>query len=122
MRQVAYFSERLSSTEANYPIHDKEMLEIVSCLQEWQAELKSVSKPFVILSDHKNLNYFATKRLLNERQVRYNDFLQQFRYELRWRAGSASDRPDALSRREQDKPRGLDDGRMIGRVLQLLLS
>ncbi|KAI0990904.1 hypothetical protein K3495_g17283, partial [Podosphaera aphanis] len=35
---------------------------------------------------------------------------------------NASDRPDALSRRDQDKPRGLDDDRVAGRVMQLLPS
>ncbi|KAI0992329.1 hypothetical protein K3495_g15857, partial [Podosphaera aphanis] len=120
MRPVAYFSRRLNSAEANYPIHDKEMLAIIACLQEWQAELRSVSKPFTILSDHRNLNYFASKRLLNERQARYNDVLQQFNFLLKWRAGSACERPDALSRRDQDKPRGLSDERTAGRVMQLL--
>ena len=66
LRPVAYFSRRLNSAEINYPIHDKEMLAIISCLQEWQAELKSVARPFKILTDHKNLNYFTTKRLLTE--------------------------------------------------------
>lgn len=120
LRPVAYFSKRLSSAEMNYPIHDKEMLAIVCCLQEWQAELKSVIKPFTILTDHKNLNYFATKRLLSERQARYNDVLLQFRYKLIWRAGRACERPDALSRREQDKPKNAHDERLAGRIIQLL--
>lgn len=120
LRPVAYFSKRLSGAEANYPIHDKEMHSIVSCLQEWQAELMSLAKPFTILSDHKNLNYFTTKRLLNERQVRYNDVLQQFNFDLKWRPGNACERPDALSRRDQDRPNGLDDERTTGRIMQLL--
>lgn len=120
LRPIAYFSRRLSGAEANYPIHDKEMLAIVACLKEWQAELKSTAKPFTILSDHRNLNYFASKKLLNERQVRYNDVLQQFNFQLKWRSGNSSERPDALSRREQDKPVGLDDERNAGRLLQLL--
>ena len=120
LRPVAYFSKRLNSAEVNYPIHDKEMLAIVECLREWKAELRSVAKPFTILTDHKNLNFFSTKRLLNERQVRYNDVLQQFNFKLKWRAGKACERPDALSRRDQDKPEGLDDERTAGRVLQLL--
>lgn len=122
IRPVAYLSKRLNSAEANYPIHDKEMLSVITCLQEWQAELTSVAEPFTILTDHKNLSYFLTKRLLNERQVRYNDVLQKFRFNLKWRPGSACDRPDALSRRDQDKPRGLEDERTAGRIMQLLPS
>ena len=120
LRPVAYFSRRLNSAEINYPIHDKEMLAIISCLQEWQAELKSVARPFKILTDHKNLNYFTTKRLLTERQARYNDVLQQFNFNLRWQPGKQCERPDALSRRDQDKMTGLSDERTSGRILQLL--
>lgn len=120
LRPVAYYSRRLSGAEANYPIHDKEMLSIISCLQEWQAELQSVAKPFTILTDHKNLSYFSTKRLLNERQVRYSEVLQRFHFLLKWRPGHVSDRPDALSRRDQDKPIGLIDDRTAGRIMQLL--
>ncbi|KAI0990768.1 hypothetical protein K3495_g17419, partial [Podosphaera aphanis] len=93
---------------------------IVACLQEWKAELMSTAKPFKILTDHKNLKYFTTKRLLSERQVRYNDVLQQFNFTLEWRPGNISDRPDALSRRDQDKPTGLSDERTVGRIMQLL--
>lgn len=89
LRPVAYLSRRLNSAESNYPIHDKEMLSIVACLQEWKPELTSVVKPFTILSDHRNLSFFTTKQLLNERQVRYNDVLQQFRFNLKWRPGKA---------------------------------
>ncbi|KAI0992062.1 hypothetical protein K3495_g16124, partial [Podosphaera aphanis] len=120
LRPVAYLSKRLNSAEVNYPIHDKEMHSIVTCLLEWKPELISVAKPFTILTDHKNLKYFTSKQLLNERQVRYNDVLQQFRYELKWRPGSTCDRPDALSRREQDQPIEFDDERRAGRVMQLL--
>ncbi|KAI0992508.1 hypothetical protein K3495_g15677, partial [Podosphaera aphanis] len=120
LRPVAYFSKRLSSAEANYPIHDKEMHAIVACLLEWQPELLSVTKPFTILTDHKNLSYFLTKRLLNERQIRYSDVLHRFDFNLEWRPGRACERPDALSRRDQDRPIGLDDERNSGRIMQLL--
>ena len=120
IRPIAYYSRRLNSAEVNYPIHDKEMLAIVSCLREWQAELQSVSKPFKIFTDHKNLSYFSTKRLLNERQVRYNDLIQRFNFELIWRPGTACERPDALSRRDQDKIGDLSDERTAGRNIRLL--
>lgn len=120
LRPIAYYSRRLSSAEVNYPIHDKEMLAIVSCLQEWKAELQSVSMPFTIYTDHKNLSYFTTKRLLNERQVRYSDFIQRFNFILKWRPGNACERPDALSRRDQDKIKGVNDERIAGRIIRLL--
>ncbi|XP_044721813.1 reverse transcriptase (RNA-dependent DNA polymerase) domain-containing protein [Hirsutella rhossiliensis] len=50
----AFFSKRLSPAEYNYPIHDKEMLAIMRCLDNWNAELRSCG-PFTILTDHRNL-------------------------------------------------------------------
>lgn len=53
LRPVAYFSKKLSPTEVNYEIHDKEMLAIIRCLQEWRGMLIGLLKPFVIFLDHK---------------------------------------------------------------------
>lgn len=122
LRPVAYYSRKLSPAESNYPIHDKEMLAIVSCLTEWSPELQSVAKPFTVFSDHKNLSYFTTKQLLNERQVRYSEVLSRFNFQLQWRPGKHCERPDALSRRDDDRPHDLTDERMAGRVMQLLPS
>ena len=90
---------------------------MVSCLKEWQAELHSVAKPFTIITDHNYLTYFASKRLLNGRQVGYNDLLQQFNFYLKWRPGNGCERSDALSRRDQDKPSDINDEQTSGRVL-----
>jgi hypothetical protein len=41
------------------------LLAIIRCLEEWDAELRSV-KSFTVLIDHKNLEYFMKIRRLNE--------------------------------------------------------
>ena len=51
--------------ECNYEIYDKEMLAIIRALEEWDTELRSVPH-FLILTDHKNLEYFMIMRKLNE--------------------------------------------------------
>ncbi|KAF4474222.1 Transposon Tf2-9 polyprotein [Colletotrichum fructicola Nara gc5] len=116
---VAYHSQRLNAAQFNYPIHDKEMLAIISCLRAWRAELQSVNK-FKVLSDHKNLKYFMTKQRLTERQSRWAEELSQYNFEIQYRPGSEAVVPDALSRREQDVPTSLEDEREQGRILQLL--
>ena len=63
---VAYYSKKHASAEANYPIHDKELLVIVRCLEAWAPELHMVKK-FTVLTDHKNLQYFYRERQLSER-------------------------------------------------------
>ena len=70
LRPVGFFSRKLLPAEANYEIYDKEMLSIVATMRHFRGELRSVSKPFTILSDHRNLQYFMTTRQLSERQVR----------------------------------------------------
>lgn len=102
LHPVAYFSARLSPAQRNYPIHDKELLAVVQALKAWAAMLQSVARPFTILTDHKALEYFMTPRRLSERQARWAEALSPFRYHIRYRPGRQAQRPDALSRREQD--------------------
>ncbi|KAM4057682.1 reverse transcriptase (RNA-dependent DNA polymerase) [Hirsutella rhossiliensis] len=89
------------------------------CLDNWNAELRSCG-PFTILTDHRNLEYFMTRQKLTERQSRWAAELSQFDFKLEYRPGSEAVVPDALSRREQDKPQGIDDEREQGRMIQLI--
>lgn len=102
LKPVAYHSAALSPAQRNYTIHDKELTAVVKCLQAWRAELQGLENPFTILTDHKNLEYFTSKRDLSERQHRCAEFLATFRYRLEYRPGRLAGRPDALSRRDQD--------------------
>ena len=51
-RPVAFLSKSLSSAERNYEIYDKELLAIMSCLEEWRPYLLGTSSPFEIWTDH----------------------------------------------------------------------
>jgi hypothetical protein len=115
---VAYYSKKHSPTEANYPIHDKELLAIVRCLEAWAPELHMVKK-FTVLTDHKNLQYFYRERQLSERQVRWSELLSRFDFSLEWKPGKTMGKPDALSRREQDLPTNYDDERLRSRFIRL---
>ena len=119
IRPCAFFSKKNSPAECNYEIYDKEMLAIVRCLEEWDAELRSV-KEFEIRSDHKNLEYFMTVRKLTERQMRWSLILSRYNFKISYVKGKDNERADALSRREQDLPDGEDDNRLQYRMTQLL--
>jgi len=116
----AYHSEKHAPAECNYDIHDKEMLAIIKCLKRWKPELLTLAKPFVILTDHKNLEPFMSKRALTERQVRWSQILSKFNLRLEFRPGSQATIPDALSRREQDRPKDAEDDRIAERHRVLL--
>lgn len=119
VRPCAFFSKKNSPAECNYEIYDKEMLAIVRCLEEWDAELRSV-REFEIRSDHKNLEYFMTVRKLTERQMRWSLILSRYNFKISYVKGKDNERADALSRREQDLPEGEDDDRLQYRTTQLL--
>ena len=116
---VAFFFRKNTPAQCNYPIHDKELLAVVSALEEWEAELIGV-KEFEVLTDHKNLEYFMTNRRLNERQMRWNSTLANFNFKMTYLPGKDNERADALSRRDQDMPKSNDDERIEARNIVLL--
>ena len=63
---TSYFSKKMNPAKRNYDIYDKELLTIVKTLKEFRAELMSVGN-MLVLTDHKNLEYFTTTKLLNSR-------------------------------------------------------
>lgn len=115
-RVVAYYSKKLDPAEINYPIHDKEMLAVVCSIKHWDAELRGIGH-FVILTDHRNLEYFMTKQKLSERQVRWAEFLGNYNFSLQFIKGSENGLADGISRREQD---GLNETDLESRVAQVL--
>ncbi|XP_044717391.1 reverse transcriptase (RNA-dependent DNA polymerase) domain-containing protein [Hirsutella rhossiliensis] len=119
MRPVAFFSKKNAPAECNYPIHDKELLAIIRCLEHWDAELRSV-KSFTVLTDHLNLRYFTKKQQLSERQARWAETLSRYSFTIKHRPGKEAVVPDTLSRREQDMPHSAEDDRLQGRRVQLL--
>jgi hypothetical protein len=81
LRPFTYFSRKNNPHECNYEIHDKEMLAIIRCLEEWNSELGTVEK-FTVLTDHKNLEYFTKPRRLNKRQIRWSILLGRYNITL----------------------------------------
>jgi hypothetical protein len=67
---VAFYFRKISPAEANYDIHNKELLAIVAAFQEWRVYLKGPKYTVKVLTDHKNLTYFITIKKLNRRQMR----------------------------------------------------
>lgn len=120
LRPVGFYSRKLSPAEANYEIHDKELLSIVSAMRHFRGELRSVESLFTVLSDHRNLQYFMTTRQLSERQVRWAEELAYYNFQIKFRAGRDSAKPDLLSRRTQIMPKDAQDKRLSERRFQLI--
>lgn len=103
------FSRKLLPAEANYEIYDKELLSIVATMRYFRGELRSVSKPFIILTDNRNLQHFMIMRQLLERQVRWAEEISGFNFKIKSRSGSDSAKPDLLSRKAEYKPKDFSD-------------
>lgn len=59
-----YKFRKLIDGECRYPIHDKEMLEMIHCLYKWRCFLER-QKEFSVLTDHKSLIYLKTQANLS---------------------------------------------------------
>jgi len=109
LHPVAYFSKKHSPAECNYAIYDKELMAIVKALEEWPPECEGAAYPLQLITDHKNLESFMTKKLLNRGEAQCSEFLTRFDYEIVYRPGKLKGNADALIRRPGDLPETGDE-------------
>src|SRR5215471_9510284 len=99
LHPIAFHSCKLTPAELNYEIYDKEMLAIIVAIKEWRAYLEGAAHPFTVYTDHRNLEYFTTTKVLNRRQSRWAELLANYDFTIVYRPGKAMGKPDAMSRR-----------------------
>jgi len=95
---IAFHSRTFSASELNYNIYDKELLAIFKAFKIWQHYLEGSASAIDIVTDHKNLEYFSTTKILTHRQARWSEYLSQFNLIIRFRPGCLGAKPDALMR------------------------
>lgn len=94
---IAYASRQLKTHEAKYAVHDLELLAVVFALKLWRHHL--LGTKFELFTDHKSLKYIFTQKDLNQRQVRWLEFLSSYDLDITYTPGKANVVADALSRR-----------------------
>lgn len=109
LHPIAFFSKKHTPAECNYEIYDKELLAIIRAFEEWRPELEGATHPIQVLTDHRNLEYFMSSKLLNRRQARWSEFLSRFNFKIVYRPGKAGQKPDSLTRRSGDLPKEGDE-------------
>ncbi len=97
LHPCAFFSRKLSPAEKNYDIGNRELLAIKLALEEWKHWLEGAPLPFMVLTDHKNLEYLRDAKKLNPRQARWALFFKRFNFSISYRPGSRNLKADALS-------------------------
>ena len=103
---VAFHSRTFTPPELNYDTHDKELLAIFEAFRVWRHYLEGSGTPIDVVTDHKNLEYFSTTKVLTRRQARWSEYLSQFNMIIRFRPGRLGTKPDSLTRRWDVYPKG----------------
>jgi hypothetical protein len=118
LHPVAFHSRKFQPAEINYEIHDKELLAIVDAFKHWRRYCEGATHQVQVFSDHQNLEYFTTTKVLNRRQVRWAQELAGIDFKIYYRPGSQNGKPDALSRRSEYRPeKGGSENQPITTVL-----
>ena len=81
-RPIAYFSEKLSRAQLNYPIYDKELYALVRVLHEWEHYLRP--HEFIIHTYHETLKYLKGQTKLNKRHAKWSGFIESFPYIIKY--------------------------------------
>ena len=71
---------------------------IFEAFKIWRHYLEGPTSPIDVVTNHKNLEYFATTKLLTRRQVRWSKYLSQFNLVIRFRPSRLGYKLDALTR------------------------
>jgi len=102
LNPVAYYSRKLKEQERNYDLHDKELLAIVDALRKWDTYFKTMGPKITIHTDHKNLEYWKTKKDLNLRQAWWCERLANYDFVIKYQPGKLAGKPDIISRESGD--------------------
>ena len=89
----------LTAPELNYDTHDKELLTIFEAFHSWRHYLEGPAHPINVVTNHKNLVYFLTSKVLSRRQACWSEYFSQFNLVIRFQPSQLSAKPDALTRR-----------------------
>jgi hypothetical protein len=99
-----YHSRKFTPTEINYEIHDRELLAIVDSFKLWRRYIDGSLFMVLVYSDHQNLEYFTTMKILNRRQARWAQELTGIDFKICYRPGTLNGKPHTLSRRSAYRP------------------
>jgi len=103
---IAFHSCTFMDTKRNYNTHDKELLAIFECFKIWRHYLKGSQHRIDVVTDHKNLEYFLTTKMLTWRQACWSKYLSAFHLSIRFCPGKLRAKPDALTCRSDVYPKG----------------
>jgi hypothetical protein len=96
-RPIAYFSEKLNEAKEKYSTYDKEFYAIIQALKKWRHYL--IPKEFVLYSDNHALQFVTQQEKLNQRHVKWVEYMQNFTFVIKHISSTTNKVFDALRRR-----------------------
>ena len=94
IHHIAFHSHSFNPAEINYDTHDKELLVIFEAFKHWCQYLEGSRSPINTITDHKNLEYFATTKILTCQQAHWPEFLLQFNMVIHFHPGKLGAKHD----------------------------
>ncbi|KAF8750261.1 hypothetical protein RHS01_09485 [Rhizoctonia solani] len=88
----------IQGSGTNYNTHDKELLAIIRSFEYWRIFLEGTRHPVTVFTDHRNLEYWKESRTFNRRHAQWHLLLAGYNFQIVYRPGKQSGKPDALSR------------------------
>jgi hypothetical protein len=96
-RPIAYFSEKMNEEKLKYSTYDKEFYAIIQALKKWRHYL--IPKEFFLYSNNHALQFVTQQERLNQRHVKWVEYMQNFTFVIKHIFGTTSKVPDSLSRK-----------------------
>ncbi|KAF8754939.1 hypothetical protein RHS01_05438 [Rhizoctonia solani] len=81
----------------NYDTHNKELLAIIRSFEYWRIFLEGTPQPITVFTDHCNLEYWKESWTFNQRHAQWHLLLAGYNFQIVYRPGKQSGKPDALS-------------------------
>jgi len=78
-------------------IDDMDFYALIQTLKHWRPYL--IHREFILYTDNDSLKHLNSQSKLNARRARWMDYLQQFVFVIRHKAGTENKVADALSQR-----------------------
>ena len=95
---VAFHSRTFKDAETNYNVHGKELVAIYDAFKHWHHYLEGAGTPIDVVTDHQNLQYFSTMKVLSHRKAWCSEYLSQFNMVIHFCPRKLSTKPDTLTR------------------------
>lgn len=67
MRPAGFHSRKFTPAQVNYATHEQEILVVLEALMKWEDKL--LGREFLVITDHRTLEFFKTQPNLSRRQI-----------------------------------------------------